>query len=363
MEVLSPHFIDVALRVAVALSFLSLATLLIIVAVRLAAERRISHTTHFRRTAAPFVTSYMAGRTPMQEVVAVLQADPCEALTLLMEVSDQLEPATRAKLRPLFAELPLVRNETAKLSQRRWEARMNAAERLGYLADPHSTGPLLSALKDKVLAVRFSAARALAAIGEPDSIELILLAFDVPGEMNQRRVAEVLYAFGPPAADPLLAVVENTGNKFSDTVVGVAARVLGMLRVQKAVPYLKPLLQTPEFRVRLAAARALGQIGDRSVLAELGELAGDPSWEVRNTVVQALGKLQAVQQIPLLADALGDQNWWVRFSAGQALYSLGNDGINVLRTAMLSSSDRYAGDMSRQILEEHRISETREKHP
>ena len=37
----------------------------------------------------------------------------------------------------------------------------------------------------------------------------IVLAFDLPGEMNQRRVAETLHAFGQPAVEPLLGVLKT----------------------------------------------------------------------------------------------------------------------------------------------------------
>lgn len=360
MEILGPEFINIALRVSLVLGALSVIVLAATVAVRIGAGNKIKRSDRFRHRAEPLVTSFIAGRTGQDDVVQELRRDPDDSLALLMELSDRLEPAERASLRPLFASLPQAQAEIAALKSRRWETRLRAAERLGYFGNKDMVPLLRDALHDDVLAVRFAAARSLAALGDPAHVEPILLALDVPGEMNQRRVAEVLYDFGPRAVGPLLEVLWSGAGKFSDTAVGTAVRVLGMLRSREAVAPVAALLDSPEFRIRLNAVRTLGLLGDHSVIPAISALAKDPSWEVRNMVMQALGRLHAAQSIPVLTAALADQAWWVRYSAGIALYSLGDKGIEALRDTMNKSPDRYACDASRQILEEQRVIETKE---
>lgn len=361
MEILSPGFLQIAERVALFATLLSAATLAICIGVRWSFDLKTRRTARFRHEAEPLVTSYLAERTPAGDVSALLGADPERALLLLMEISDRLEPADRARLRPLFAALPLAESEAANLRSRRWETRLRAAERLGYLGDSSLAPALREALNDDVLTVRFAAARSLRALDGTESIEPILRAFDLPGEMNQRRVAEILFDFGPAAIDPLLAVAADREGRYSDNVVDVAVRVLGMLRAAKASPVLLPLLQSPEFRVRLNAVRALGQIGDHAAVPDISRLATDPAWEVRNAAVQALGHVQANGQQGVLVTALADQSWWVRHSAASALQGLGDRGIDALREVMRNSPDRFARDISRQILEEQRLLDTKEK--
>ena len=363
MEILGPTFLEIALRVALVLTALSLAALLAIVAVRLGAGRKIKYTSRFRHLAEPAVTSFLAGRTARDEVVAQLRRDPEESLALLMELSDRLEPADRKRLHPVFAGLPQLETEKAALTNRRWEVRLQAAERLGYFGDKTAAPALLDALHDDTLAVRFAAARSLAGLGDPAHVEPVLLAFDVPGEMNQRRVAEIINDFGPAATGALLEIVRDNGEKYSESVLNTAVRVLGMRRVGEAAGPVATLLKSPEFRVRLNAVRTLGQLGDRTVIPEIAALATDPSWEVRNMVAQALGKLRASQNIPALTAALADEAWWVRYSAANALHCLGDPGLDALRDAMNNSTDRYARDISRQVLEEQRVLETKEARP
>jgi HEAT repeat protein len=270
-----------------------------------------------------------------------------------MEISDRLEPADRAPLGVLFASLPLRQKEALALRSRHWEQRLQAAERLGYIGDEFARPALIATLDDPVLAVRLAAARSLAINGETNAIGAIIRAFDIPGEMNQRRVAEALHPFGPAAVKPLIAVLTNVQDEYSESAIGVAERVLGMLRATEAVQPLTALLSHPEFRVRLNAVRALGQIGDHTDTTALAGLAKDPAWEVRNVVMQSLGRLHAAHHVGLLEEAMRDNSWWVRFSAAQALWELGAPGRKALTETMTGGADKFAREISRQILEEH----------
>lgn len=353
MEILGPEVLRIATNLSVLLTALSAVLLGIIIAIRMKAESRARHTAHYRHGVEPLVAGFVTGRTQAAEVVPALLRDPDEALALLMEVSSNLEPGDRPKLHPLFAALPLRTDLRSELKNKNWERRLPAAERLGYLGDHGTVEELVAALRDEVLVVRFAAARSLVALRSADAVEPILIAFDVPGELNERRTAEILAEMGAAAVPPLLAVLESPGGKYSDSVLNVASRVLGILRAPAAVAPLTALLRHSDFRVRLNAARALGAIGDRGALPAVAALAGDPSWEVRNVVMQSIGKLRGESEIHRLVGALGDQAWWVRFSAAQALFSLGQPGIEALKKSARDAADRYAREMSAQVLEEH----------
>lgn len=355
MGILGPEILRIAINLSVLLTIFSLALLAVIIAIRWKAERRARHTAAFRHRLEPLLAGYVTGRERSGELIPALQHDPDEALALLMETSTRLEAPDRPKLQPLFAALPQRGDLRAQLQNRNWEKRLPAAERLGFLGDHSTVDALIAALKDEVLVVRFAAARSLVTLHSADAVEPILLAFDVPGEMNERRTAEILHEMGDDAVAPLLAVLQNPAGKYSDSVLNVATRVLGMLRAPQAVAPLTALLDHPEFRVRLNAVRSLGTIGDRGSLAAVAELATDPAWEVRNVVMQSIGKLRGTGEIDRLKPALGDQVWWVRFSAAQAMFSLGEPGIAGLKKTAREAADRYARDMSVQVLEEHGV--------
>jgi HEAT repeat protein len=362
MEILSPTILQGAWNVALVLTGLSALILAVIVAVRWQAQTSARRSADFRKQAEPLVTAYLAGREKSEAVAAVLQRDPEAALLLLMEISERLSPSGREPLRELFSSLPIRTKEISALQSRDWQRRLQAASRLAYLGDGDSAAALLDTLGDPVLSVRLVAARSLGRLGETRAVTPIILAFDLPGEMNQRQVAEALLTFGAAAVPPLLEVLERPQGTYSDNAINLAARVLGLLRAPGAIHRLAELLDHAEFRVRLNAVRSLGLIGDRSSADDIARLATDSAWEVRNVVMQALGRLHSDRHLDHLVRALHDSSWWVRFSAAQALWQLGDVGRAALTSAMTGDTDRYARDMSRQILEEHGSIAAREAH-
>lgn len=358
MEILGPEILRIATNLSVLLALLSAALLAVIVTVRLRAENRARRTSRYRLRVEPMVTAFVTGRSQAGDIVPDLRRDPVEALSLLMDVSANLEPRDRPRLQPLFASLELGDTLREELKTANWETRLPAAERLGYLGDKTAADELVRALQDEVLVVRLAAARSLVTLRAAAAVGPILQAFDVPGEMNERRTAEIIHEMGEDASAPLLAVLQAPREKYSDSVLNVASRVLGMLRTPSAAPALVALLEHGDFRVRLNAARALGSTGDRSVLPAVAKLTNDPAWQTRNAAVQSIGKLHGTGEIDRLVAALADSAWWVRFSAAQALFSLGPSGIDALKKAARDASDRYARDMSLQVLEEHGASPT-----
>ena len=355
MEILSPTILNIVIQAAVALTLLSMILLGVIVLIRWGTDKRYRHSAEFRKEAKPLVMGFLSGTTSKEEALDILNEDPKEALEFLVETGNAQPLEGRNRIRLLCAAFPFEEEQLDLLESRRWETRRSAAERLGSVGGTAAIGPLKSALSDGVLAVRDAAARSLVAMGRTDVVESIVLALDVPGEMAERRAAEVIAALGDGAVDPLVMMLEQQGVKYSMTSVKIVIRALGLLRAKEAVPALLTLLKNKEFTIRLNGVRALGLIGDSSVIPEIAELAEDLPWEVRNVAVQALGRLQAVERIPLMVRALGDPSWWVRFTSAQALYALGEPGLRALQKAMTEHADRYARDISRQILQEHRL--------
>lgn len=345
------NLLTIALYAAATLTILSLLLLLLIIVLRLVTERRARGEAAFRRQAGAFVTEYLAGSEILDETSMELKKDPGNALRLLMGLYETVDERGRERLHRLIASVPFVRHELEALRGRDWERRLHAAEHLGYLGDDQVIPDLMHALRDEMLPVRMAAAHSLARLGCTDAAEPILLALDVPGEVSQRRVAEVLHELGPGVASPILAVLDNPQNLESQ--LAIAIRVAGMLGTDRAVHRLQELLQHASPEIRLNSIRSLASIGDRTAVPAIAALATDPEWEVRNAAVQALGRLRATEHHPLLLEALADRSWWVRYSAAKALWESGPGGVDALNNAAEHHVDAFARDVSRQVLQEH----------
>lgn len=347
------NLLDVMAVISVVLTVLVGFLALTVVALHSLTDRHARRNAEFHERAEPVVRSYLGGLGRLQDAVEILRESPSDALKLLVEISEELGTHENPRLHAVFAAFPFVAQELAGLKSRNREVRLRSAQMLGYLGDEAAVPGLLEVLQDDSLAVRLEAARSLARLEREETFEPVVRALDVPGEMPQRRVAEALVEFGPVAKRPLLALLQE--KSLPESALNILVRVSGMLKLSEAAPRLIELLQHSASDVRLNGVRALVALGDRSVIPSLVRLAADPAWEVRNGVMHALGDFRAADQVPLLAERLADRAWWVRLSAAQALYQIGGQGLEALEAAAAYHADRFAHDISRQVLQEHGI--------
>lgn len=115
-----------------------------------------------------------------------------------------------------------------------------------------------------------------------------------------------------------------------------AARALGKLSDQQAVPYLIQALGCSDFYVREAAAQALEQLGNPSSVPKLLELLRDQAPRTAipelpqlaqpfDAIVEALGTLGVVEAMADIAPLLEHGVPRVRYAAARAMYQLTAD--------------------------------------
>jgi protein-S-isoprenylcysteine O-methyltransferase Ste14 len=161
-----------------------------------------------------------------------------------------------------------------------------------------------------------------------------------------------LTAFGEPAVDHLLPMLRHDTAR----VRSVAARALGDLRAERALPVLVAALHDADENVRGSAVEALAAIGSNDAVAPLLEVArdeeaswvrigairavdamgaeeshatamellGDPESRVRHAGVEILGVLGSERSLDAAVRALSDESAWVRQGAVIALLRIGS---------------------------------------
>lgn len=305
----------------------------------------------FRKKAAPLVKSYLAGQTPLEEVVALLKTNPPVALQKMIERAEKPTPAEWQPLKLLIKALPFGRQMVAGLGSRSRYTRIQSAQYLGYLRDESAIPALIKTLDDRVPAVRLAAAQSLARLGFCDAVKPILHALDLPEDLPHDRVVEVLVQFGACAVEPLLEIMNQPG--IPDGALAMAIKASGMLKSTRAVPRMIETLHHNQLEVRINSLHALAAIGDPAAIPPLSRLAEDPVWEVRQAVMASLGALGAADRILLLVKGMADPVWEVRLAAARALHHLGEPGTKALAQAADSHPDPSVRNISRQILHEH----------
>ncbi len=276
---------------------------------------------------------------------------------LVAQLAEEMGEAAQKKLLYIFETTGthfLVQQELRRLSHsRNWRTRQRAATYLPYIANRHAViPPLLHALADKSLMVRFSAAHALAKIKAVEATIPILEQLSAPAEWPAERTIEIINEMGVEAVPILLRYLAQPSPKSEGKVFAI--RALGLQRARQAIPLILTYLSSPDKELRIQSAKALGNIGAPEAVTPLCNSMHDSAWEVRALAASSLGLLKADRAVSALAGALGDSVWWVRYNTADSLAELGQKGVAALRDA-LTHEDRFAAEVSRLVMQERSL--------
>lgn len=212
--------------------------------------------------------------------------------------------------------------------------RREAVRALGELGDARAVGPLIAAMGEQSLGK--DATQALANLGN-SAVEPLIAALDDSDLSVRWGAADALGLAGDArAVEPLIAHLREDPNL---SVIS-ALKKLGDPR---AVEPLIAALGDDGYHVRLDAVVALGELGDPRAVEPLIALLGDESHDVRNNAEYALEKMGDAAVEPLIA-ALKDPNEDVRSKAAHALGNLGDArAIEPLMALLNDESDYVRG--------------------
>ena len=300
---------------------------------------------------------YLRGEIRASAFSTPLHSEKKLLIGLVAQLAEEMGESARKKLLYIFDTTGthfLVQQKLRRLSHSRsWRRRQQAATYLPYIAISHVIiPPLLHALEDKVLMVRFSAAHSLAKIKAIEATIPILEKLSAPAQWPVERTIEIINEMGGDAVPILLHYLAQPSAKDEGKVFAISA--LGLQRARQAIPLILVHLSSPDKEIRIQCAKALGNIGGVEAVSPLCESMHDSAWEVRAVSAIALGLLKADRAIAALVGALGDSVWWVRYNSADSLAELGQKGITALNNA-LSHEDQFAAEVSRLVMQERSL--------
>jgi HEAT repeat protein len=223
-----------------------------------------------------------------------------------------------------------------QLKSSKWEARLEAAKKMGASRERKAVPALLERLQDENAEVRGAAIDALGLIAHPASAEPLSSALAaVPGSEARdsgeaERLAAALSALGKPAVRPVLALLRSEDKETRRW----AALILGRLRDPEAVEPLAEKLDDNRSDVRKFAAEALGAIADERGARFLVKVLSHRDSETRRAAAEALGRIKSDSATDALVRAVTDSSEGVQLAAVTALGRIpGLRSAAALRTA------------------------------
>ena len=186
---------------------------------------------------------------------------------------------------------------------------------------------LIEALEDVDDATREEAAKALADLGDPNTLEELLTAIEDDYWAVRVQIGWALAKIGGERAIDGLIVL------FNDSMMEVQAEaVLAMASIGVGtVPKLITCLKDERWRVREQAAKSLGLLKDSQAVQGLMIVAGrDRDGAVKSAAAEALGRIGDSKAVPALIKLFKDTSKIVRETAGTALLYIGEESIPAL---------------------------------
>jgi HEAT repeat protein len=205
------------------------------------------------------------------------------------------------------------------LSSKTVLSRVRAARTLGLLQVANAVVPLVSTIKSSQIKIEHLP--------------------EITYTLSERDIYEIaLQNIGQKAVDPLIDMLKNKDDQ------GIAVRMLGYIRDQKAVDSLLPFLKTGNSSLRESTIEALGNIADHRAMPYICEALKDSNSDVRNAAAKALALIGDPKAVPLLINSLKDGDIDVRTTVARALGVIGSpQAIKALRTALMDE-ESYIDD-------------------
>jgi hypothetical protein len=227
-----------------------------------------------------------------------------------------------------------------RLKSKKWSTRMNTLYHIEDFQLFQLTNDVRHLLDSKRISHEevIHALRILACAGHPDLLDLLTNTFVRLSAIDYRTILICLekkqftlfmlhFHKGLPSLQKAILEVISTKKDFD------------------YLSFVKNIFSAYTGEVRLSALKALAEIGYVENASPFIELLYSNRWEERMMAAKLIGSLREESAIPRLKELLHDPSWWVRSQAGQAISEFAN-GKEILQSVLDQSNDPFAKDMA-----------------
>lgn len=340
-----PTVLVVASWVAILTLLLATVLLLIIVFLRVRAQRREKRDTQARQYWNDVLQRELAGETvPVHR----LQHDEVTGfIEAWNSVCETLPEASVRRLAPLGHRVGL--EEAAQgMLRGSYHDRAMTIIALGHLRDRHLYDLLAKFLNDRSPIVSLCAARALAQVDPPRAMSAFVPMITEREDWVPGSVARILAENEDGSAAREISNALLRAN--ADSTVKLV-RFLADIDPQRAAVVVRQLLEGHVDDHIISVCLQL--INDRQDRERVIGFLTASRWHVRMHAAAALGRIGEPGDAGRLEALLSDSVWWVRYRTAQALFGLPGMGADAMREVQSRQSDGYGRDIIEQVLSEN----------
>lgn len=348
-------FLTLIWEISLGLAALSVATMTILIVLRMISVSRLRDETERREALLAEMLEWTETGFASQaaSITKSLSQDPRLATNLLVEVFEIVRGESQQRLATLAEAAGIGDRLRRDVAKGPIHHRLAAAEALAWFPSAATSDALRKAMLDRSDDVSFTAATTLSALGSDLIFDEALIA-RLARVNSSRRIELVLAQFARTRPEALLDLVVDSGR--SDRLRTAGLDALTQTGIEGLLELILSLEHSESTDLRVAVARNLGTLGHPEGHGTIARYLSDERWEVRCKAAEAVGRLGLIDLGPQLCGLLLDDNWWVRHRAGEALAKLGDLGISALQEMVALAGQTALGQTAEHVLAERRRS-------
>lgn len=191
------------------------------------------------------------------------------------------------------------------------KVRQHVVRAFSYNRDPDTVKDLLKLIRDPDETIQALSIEALLAIHngtpitDPAVVDAVLLTMKhSTGKEVHEAACKALAGFGSEKAiEPLIGFIKNRDTNIR--VVQEAAKALGRLHAQRAIPELRELLRPPDKGARTTVIEVLGKLHDKSIVPMLVDIVrNEKNMTTLRIAIEALERIASPEAVPDLTRRL-----------------------------------------------------------
>ncbi len=344
---LTDPFLRAALWIGIVAFGLILALVLQIISLRLSLRARETRNAVAIRRWRPIMTSVLADVRPAR-LPKLERDEEIDFFKLWLHYQSSLRGEARASLNWLAEELGCEPIALRMLERGGRGEKLLGILVLGHLghAEAYEACERMARGNDPLLAVH--AAMALVQINPAAAATGLapLLLSDTTWPV--REVVNILQSARTQAAPVLI----NLLSQYDEVLLPRLLQVMEGLRIALPEAEMRRLLQHRSVEVQIGILRT---VSDPAIHHTVVALLKHDDWRIRMHAAKALGRVGRREDVPALTVLLSDSEWWVRYRSAQVLASMPFLKSEELRSISMSTRDRFANDILRQVMAEAKL--------
>ena len=246
-----------------------------------------------------------------------------------------------------IAESHLALSYREDLKSRTWSKRVNA---LFFIEDFHIQS-LKKAVWDHLKLLKeedeeFRQALRVLAVLKDERLPIYLFEKD---SIEIGLMKELLRRFNCEQIKTIENKIRESSGKEHETILLAFISFCGEDKYLDQLPFVEEMLTDNRKEVRLKALKSISSYQYTSKQENLTEFFQSEHWEERMYAAKITGIMSLQKLSRELISLMSDEVWWVRFAAAEALWKL-PDGEILLEFVANEHEDKFARDMARQTM-------------